>query len=36
MSDYNELVKTLRCVDCEYGNSEWPEDPEHTKMEVGI
>lgn len=26
----------LRCADCEYGNSEWPEDPEHTKMEVGI
>lgn len=22
----------MRCADCEYGNSEWPEDPEHTKM----
>lgn len=26
----------LRCADCEYGNAEWPEEPEHTKMEVGI
>jgi predicted RNA-binding Zn-ribbon protein involved in translation (DUF1610 family) len=22
----------MRCADCEHGNSEWPEDPEHTKM----
>ena len=22
----------MRCADCEYGNSEWPEDQEHTKM----
>lgn len=22
----------MRCADCEYGNSEWPEDPEHTQL----
>ena len=22
----------MRCADCEYGNSEWPEDPEHTNQ----